>query len=182
MNVDAILRMPECFTAAVSPQELFNNLEEEVLYYKLGSPSAMPSVQKETERPTNSTEMLLLARSWKDEYVKWHTKISKLNQPCKLHPCLTGFKRVFIIVRKFVTDYHTESTLCALVSCKLNSNYTCFELETPRVLLDRARAATKEYNKAHSSGTSYSDKTICIISFCNAICISINIEVSIFLT
>ena len=40
-------------------------------------------------------------------------------------------ERVSSIVRKIITDYHTEmepSTLCALVACKLNNDSTCFEL------------------------------------------------------
>ena len=52
-------------------QEVLDSLDEEVLDYKLGSPHEMPSFQKESERPTNSIELFLLARSWKDEDVKW---------------------------------------------------------------------------------------------------------------
>lgn len=58
-------------------------------------------------------------------------------------------ERVFSIVKKIVTEYHTEmdqSTLCALVSCKLNSNSDCFALETPSELLKCAKGATMEYN------------------------------------
>ena len=62
-------------------------------------------------------------------------------------------ERVFSIVRKIVTDYRTEmdqSTLCALVSCKLNSNSDCYDLEMPKELLKRAKVATVEYNRTHS--------------------------------
>ena len=54
-------------------------------------------------------------------------------------------ERVFSNVIKIVTDYRTEmepSTLCALLSCKLNSNVDCFELETPLDLLRNAKRAT----------------------------------------
>ena len=57
-------------------------------------------------------------------------------------------ERVFSIVRNIVTDYRTEmeqSTLCALVSCKLNSSYNCFDLEIPKELL--------KYNRAHRTQT-----------------------------
>ena len=63
-------------------------------------------------------------------------------------------ERVFSIVRKIVTDYRTQmdqSTLCALISCKLNNDSKCFELATPEELLKQARTATMEYNRAHRS-------------------------------
>ena len=56
VNVDAIFRMAERFSAAVD-QEVLDSLEEEVLDYKLGSPHEMPSFQKESARPTNSIEL-----------------------------------------------------------------------------------------------------------------------------
>lgn len=62
-------------------------------------------------------------------------------------------ERVFSIVRKIITDYRTEmepSTLCALVACKLNNDSTCFELNTPKGLLTKAKSSTMDYNKAHS--------------------------------
>ena len=63
-------------------------------------------------------------------------------------------ERVFSVVRKIVTDYQTQmdqSTLCALISCKLNSDSKCFELATPNELLRQAKTATMEYNRAHGS-------------------------------
>ena len=113
-----------------------NNLEEEVLDYKLESPSLMPSVQKETKRPTNSTELCCY---WQ-EVGKMKMLSGTLRFPnltslakCSLAKCILALlvsnadtERVFSIIRKIVTDYRTEmdqSTLCALVSCKLNSNY-----------------------------------------------------------
>ncbi len=63
-------------------------------------------------------------------------------------------ERVFSIVRKIVTDYRKEmeqDTLCALLTCKLNCDCACYQLETPKELLRAAKVATMEYNKAHSS-------------------------------
>ena len=63
-------------------------------------------------------------------------------------------ERMLSMVRKIVTDYLTElnpSTLCALLSCKLNCNSSCFNLHTPDELLSRAKHATVEYNKAHAT-------------------------------
>lgn len=47
--------LAKCFPAAV-PQEAFDALEE-LLYYKLTPSSTMPSVCKETGKPTNSAEL-----------------------------------------------------------------------------------------------------------------------------
>ena len=57
-------------------------------------------------------------------------------------------ERVFSTVRKNVTNYRTEmeqSTLCALVSCKLNRSCDCFKLDTPKELLKKAKVSTMEY-------------------------------------
>ena len=67
-------------------------------------------------------------------------------------------QRVFSIVRKIVTDYFTEmdkSMLCALVSCNLNSNSNCYDLETPKELLKRAKVATVENNRECSNRDVY---------------------------
>ena len=66
-------------------------------------------------------------------------------------------ERVFSIVRKIVTEYRTEmeqSTLCALLSCKLNSSCNCYDLETPKELLEKTKGATMDYNTAHSARNS----------------------------
>ena len=63
-------------------------------------------------------------------------------------------ERVFSIVKKIVTSYRTDleqTKLCALVSCKFNSDCNCFELETPKEPLKSAKGATIDYNKAHCS-------------------------------
>ena len=63
-------------------------------------------------------------------------------------------ERVFSIVRKIVTDYRSQmdqSTLCALMSCKINNDSVCFQLDTPTILLKEAKSATLKYNSAHSS-------------------------------
>ena len=38
-----------------------------------------------------------------------------------------------------------------ILSCKLNCDFNCFELETPTDLLRRAKVATMEYNRSHST-------------------------------
>ena len=63
-------------------------------------------------------------------------------------------ERVFSIIRKTVAQYHTEmdqSTPSGLLSCKLNRNCDCYQLNTLKELLQTAKGATMEYNKAHSS-------------------------------
>ena len=47
-------------------------------------------------------------------------------------------ERVFSIVRRILTEQRSQleqSTLCALIGCKLNSLHSCFQLETPDNLL-----------------------------------------------
>ena len=53
-------------------------------------------------------------------------------------------ERVFSTVRKIITDYRTESemeqdTLCALLTCKINCDCSCFELDTPMELYRAAK-------------------------------------------
>ena len=74
VDVVAAVRLAERFPAAVS-QDLFDALEE-VLDYKLAPSSAMSSVHTERGKPTKSAELCLLARSWKDEDIGWHSKVS----------------------------------------------------------------------------------------------------------
>ena len=63
-------------------------------------------------------------------------------------------ERVFSNVRKTVTDFRTEmeqSTICALLACKLNTNLNCFELDTPNDHLKKAKRATTDSTSLHKS-------------------------------
>jgi len=151
VNVAAVFRMAERFPAAVCQGSL-DVLEEEVLDYKLSPPSAIPSVHKEPGKPTKSAELCV--------YCQEIGRMKTCGTPRLLAKCVLSLpisnadtEMVFSIVRKIVTDYRTkkdQSTLCALVPCKLNSNSNCYDLETLKELLKRAKVATVEYNKAHS--------------------------------
>ena len=44
-----------------------------------------------------------------------------------------------------------QSTLCALLSCKLNNSSSFYDFETPTELLKMDKTATVNYNKAHCS-------------------------------
>ena len=151
VDVAAVFRMAERFPAAVCQGSL-DALEEEVSDYKLSPPSAIPSVHREPGKPTKCAELS----------VYWQ-EIGRMKTLCgtprfpnftPLAECILSLpisnadtERVFSIVRKIVTDYRTEmdqSTLCALVLCKLNSNSNCYDLETPKELLKRAKVATVE--------------------------------------
>ena len=127
--------------------------------YKLTMSSQLPPVYKEKDKPTKSAE---LCTYWQEVgRIKTLTGTPRFPNLSRLAKCLVALprsnadtERVFSIVRKIVTDYRTEmeqSTLCALVSCKLNSNCDCLKLDTPKVLLKKAKVATMEYNRAHSS-------------------------------
>lgn len=153
-----VLRLARRFPAAVSEDE-FDALEEEALDYALAPHATMPSVHRENGKPTMSAD---LCAYW-HEVGKLKTLDGKDRFPTltQLAKCLLSLpvsnadtERVFSIVRKIITDYRTEmeqSTLCALLACKLNCDSHCYELNTPKDLLQVAKTATKEYNKAHSS-------------------------------
>lgn len=158
LTVAPVLRLAARFPAAV-PVEACDALEEELLDYMLLPSTDLPVVNREEGKPTQSPELCLY----------WHEvgKISTLSGATRfphltsLAKCILALpvanadtERVFSIVRKISTDYRgqmEQNTLCALVSCKLNNDQKCYELETPTELLRKARTATKEYNRAHSS-------------------------------
>ena len=154
----AVLRLARRFPAALS-EDKFDNLEEEVLDYVLASSAEMPSVNRDDGKPTKSEE---LCTYWQ-EIGNMKTLQGENRFPCLvlLAQCLLSLpvsnadtERVFSIVRKIITDYRTEmeqSTLCALLACKMNCDCPCYELETPKELLRAAKVATMEYNRAHSS-------------------------------
>ena len=144
------LAMANRFQAAV-PEQSLDALEEEVLDYKLAPLSGMPT----------TTDIC----SYWQEVGQMYVLNGTLRFPnlAKLAKCILALpvsnadtERVFSIVKKIVTSYRTDleqTTLCALVSCKLNSDCNCFELETPKQLLLSAKGATMEYNKAHSGSS-----------------------------
>jgi len=132
--------MAEHFPAAVCVGSL--DALEEVLDYKPSPSSAIPSVRSEPGKPTKSAELCVC---WQ-EIGRMKTLCGTPRFPnfTRLAKCILSLpisnadtEKVFSIVRKIVTDYRTEmdqSTLCALVSCKLNSNSNCYDLETPKEL------------------------------------------------
>ena len=150
-----IHRLAERFPAV--SEDHFDDLEEEVLDYVLAPPATMPSVHRDEGKPTNGAEL----NTYWNEVGKMKTLGGGVRFPAltRLAKCLLSLpisnadsERVFSIVRKIITDYRTEmeqDTLCALLACKLNSNSTFYELDTPKELLQVANRATKEYNDAH---------------------------------
>ncbi len=100
--------------------------------------------------------MLLLGNDWKDE----DFKINLGSHFSTLEKCVLSLpvsnadtERVFSHVKKILTDHRTEmdsSTLCAQLSCKLNSDVDCFELDTPVELIKTTKHATMDYNREHS--------------------------------
>ena len=52
------------------------------------------------------------------------------------------------------SDYRSQmdqNTLSALLACKMNSDCKCYDQATPSDLLQKAKSATMECNRAHSS-------------------------------
>ena len=58
-------------------------------------------------------------------------------------------ERAFSLVKKIATEFRADlnqDTLCALLSCKMNTHLHCYELKPSAVLLKNAKSATMEYN------------------------------------
>jgi hypothetical protein len=154
----SIVRLAQRFSAAVPP-EVHDALEEETLDYMLFPSSGLPCVTCEEGNKIKSEEVCAywqqIGRMTTPDGIARFPNLSRLAKTILALPVSNAeTERVFSIVRKIVTDYRTQmdqSTLCALVSCKLNSDSKCYDLVTPDELLKQARTATMEYNRAHSS-------------------------------
>ena len=116
-------------------------------------------MKKEEGKPTSGAE---LCKYWQAVgMMNCLDGTARFKYLSKLAKCLLDLphsnadtERVFSIVRKIVTDFRTEmeqSTLCPLLSCKLNSDTDCYRLEAPKELLTKAKHATMKYNRAHTS-------------------------------
>lgn len=60
-------------------------------------------------------------------------------------------ERAFSLVKKIATEFRADlnkDTLCALLSCKMNTNLNCYELKPCALLLKNAKTATSEYNNS----------------------------------
>jgi hypothetical protein len=156
ISEDSVLRLAARFPSVVS-EEAYDALEEEVMDYLLTPTAHLPSVNRVDGNPTGSED---LCTYWQKmgtlETIEGNFRFPNL---VNLAKCLIALphsnadtERVFSIVRKIVTDYRTEldqSTLCALVACKLNDDSKCFKLDTPTDLLQTAKSSTSDYNKEH---------------------------------
>ena len=144
------------------PQESIDALGEE-MDYKLAQTRSLPSSALNGE--ASSSVGVKLCSYWR-EIGRMRTLDGRPRFPhlTSIAKCVLSLpvsnadtERVFSNVRKnIVTDYRTEmeqSTLCALLSCKLNSklNINCFVLETPLDFLRNAKRATMDYNRQHSA-------------------------------
>ena len=154
-----ILRLA-CRFSAATPPDCLDALEEETLDYILLPSSSLPSpVGNDNSEQSKNDE---LCAYWQ-QIGKMTTLGSTARFPnlSRLAKCILSLpvsnadtERVFSIVRKIITEYRTQmdqSTLCALLACKMNSDYKCYDLATPSDLLRNAKSATMEYNRAHSS-------------------------------
>ena len=154
-----VCQLAQHFAAAV-PQESIDALEEEMLDSKLAPTSSLPSSELNGE--ASSSVGVELCSYW-EEIGRMKTLDGRPRFPhlTSLAKCILSLpvsnadtERVFSNVRKIGTDYRTkmeQSTLCALLSCKLNSDVDCFELETPLDLLRNAKRATMDYSRQHST-------------------------------
>ena len=63
-------------------------------------------------------------------------------------------ERVFSMAKKIDTDSRSDlgqDTICALLSCKINTEDTCFQFQPSAELLKAAKSATWDYVKSHPS-------------------------------
>ena len=153
-----ILRLAGRFTAATR-RDCLDALEETLDYILLPS-SSLPSVRCENDEEQSKNDELC---AYWTQFGKMSTLMGTARFPnlSRLAKCILALpvsnaetERVFSIVRKIVTDYRTQidqRTLCALLACKMNNDCKCYELATPDDLLRKAKSATMEYNRAHSS-------------------------------
>ena len=131
-----VVRLAARFSAALQ-QEAHDALEEETLDYILLPSSTLPSVVQGSEgQPIKSEEVCAywqhIGRMTTLDGAARFPNLSRLAKCVLTLPVSNAeTERVFSIVRKIVTDYRTQmdqSTLCALISCKLNNDSKCFEL------------------------------------------------------
>ena len=130
-----VSRLGRRFNAAVSDEQC-DSLDEEVLDYLLLSPELLPKCHKEAGKPTNVEK---LCEYWQ-KIGEMKTASGELRFPnlTKLFKCLLSLphsnadtERVFSIVRKILTEQRSQldqSTLCALIGCKLNNSHPCYQL------------------------------------------------------
>ena len=65
---------------------------------------------------------------------------SHLTSGASVHPENAGW----------LTDYRSQMDKCG-ISCKVNNDTVCFQLQTPTPYLKQAKSVTLNYNLAHSS-------------------------------
>ena len=158
VNVSTVSRLIKRFNKVV-PEDEYDALESEVLDYSLTPMAELPSVPREEGKLTKSAE---ICEYWqKVGMLKTLEGTDRFPHLVRLAKCILALphsnadtERVFSITRKILTDYRSEldqSTLCALVACKMNSDEKCFELNTPKNVLDVAKGATMKYNREHIS-------------------------------
>ena len=67
-------------------------------------------------------------------------------------------KQIFSIVRKNKTPFRTslalDGTLSSLITVKLGIEEPCEKFEPSKEILEKAKKATSDYNRAHSSKNS----------------------------
>ena len=146
----AVIRLAKRFSVA-APPDIYDALEEEVLDYKLSAQSEFPEIDREGKE---CIEII--------NYV--HTgNVSVSSKLCVVpHDFLTSLNfpsacwhYLFRMPKQRIFSIHCsqmdQSTLCALISCKVNNDTVCFQLDTPTSIMKEAKSATVKYNLAHSS-------------------------------
>ena len=69
-------------------------------------------------------------------------------------------ERTFFMLRNIDTMHRSDlqqDTICALLSCKLNSDACCYDFQWPDELLHQCKQATLQYNDMHKTGSATVD-------------------------
>ena len=99
----------------------------------------------------------------------WHTMSQKVDMNGQLlYPKLSALmktllvlphsnadsERVFSMVRQIKTEVRSEldnTTVCSLLSAKINQDHKCYECKPSKELLSSAKIATRVYNQKHTT-------------------------------
>ena len=131
--------------------DIFNKLQDEFSDYQLTSLDELPlCTSPVTDIGTFWGEMSKLHDIFLNK--PRFFVLSKLAKTLLVLPNSNAdSERAFSLVKKIATEFRADlnkDTLCALLSCKMNTHLHCYELKPSAVLIKNAKSATMEYNNS----------------------------------
>ena len=163
-SVEYFLQQFPHFQSLQTPEEL-TLLQEEFVYYQLLQKSDIPpKVWKEAEVHEGEETYCSIDVLWSflSTMKKAGSSELKLGRLFKIAKCIlviphsnASEERVFSMIKKnktlFRPNLSLDGTLSSLITIKLALDSSSESFELAKDLLDKAKHATWEYNKAHSS-------------------------------